>query len=77
MLDHLNTRIVVPLLSLDVAPLPAKILSPIFDVQGEGVAMATQYLAAVPAQLLKTPVANLETRRDDVVAAPDLLFQGF
>lgn len=77
LLDHLNTRIVVPLLPLDVAPVPAKILNPMFEVQGERVSMATQYLAAVPAQLLKTPVANLETRRDDIIAALDLLFQGF
>ncbi|HOB45670.1 MAG TPA: CcdB family protein [Zoogloea sp.] len=77
LLGHLNTRVVVPLLPLNVAPTPAKTLNPVFEVDGESVVMATQFLAAVPASLLRTGIASLEGRRHDITAALDLLFQGF
>ena len=77
LLGHLNTRVVVPLLPLNVAPTPAKTLNPVFEVDGESVVMATQFLAAVPASLLRTSIASLEGRRHDITAALDLLFQGF
>ncbi len=76
-LGHLNTRVVVPLLPLNVAPMPAKTLNPVFEVDGESVVMATQFLAAVPASLLRMGIASLEDRRHDITAALDLLFQGF
>lgn len=77
LLDHLNTRIVVPLLPVNLAPVPAKTLNPVFEVEGEAVAMVTQFLAAVPAQILRTAVANFEGRRHDITTALDLLFHGF
>jgi len=39
--------------------------------------MATQGMAAVPVSILKYPVASLEPMRTEIVAAIDLLFQGF
>lgn len=77
LLSHLNTRIVVPLLPVGIAPKPAGTLNPLFDVEGNAVSMVTQFMAAVPAQLLKTAVANLQDRRGEITAAMDLLFQGF
>lgn len=77
LLSHLNTRIVVPLLPLDLAPKPAATLNPVFEMDGGSVAMVTQFMAAVPAQMLKSPMLSLESRRDDITAAVDLLFQGF
>lgn len=77
LLGHLNTRVVVPLMPANAAPVPAKSLNPMFEVEGEPVIMATQFLAAVPASLLKTAVTNLESRRQDITAALDLLFHGF
>ena len=77
LLNHLHTRVVVPLMPFDVAPIPAKILNPVVTIDGLKMIMATQYLAAVPAQLLKIPLANLANRRDDITAALDFLFQGF
>lgn len=77
LLAHLNTRVVVPLLPLERAPKPAATLNPLFDVAGTTVAMATQFMAAVPAALLKTPLADLGNRRDEITAAVDFLFQGF
>lgn len=39
--------------------------------------MLTQQMAAVSVQMLKRPVLNVNDRRDAVVAAVDLLLQGF
>jgi toxin CcdB len=77
LLGHLNTRVVVPLLPLNVVPTPAKTLNPVFEVDGEAMVMATQFLAAVPTSLLRTCVASLEGQRHDITTALDLLFQGF
>lgn len=77
LLDHLNTRVVVPLLPLDRAPKPAATLNPVLNIAGEQVLMATQFMAAVPAQILKSPVARIDAYRAEITAAIDLLFQGF
>ena len=76
-LDHLNTRMVVPLLPLPSAPTPAKTLNPVFDIAGTSVVMVTQFMAAIPASLLKSPESSLEFSRNEIIAALDLLFQGF
>jgi len=76
-LDHLNTRMVVPLLPLSSAPKPAKTLNPVFDIAGTSVVMVTQFMAAVPASLLKSPEGSLAFARNEITAALDLLFQGF
>lgn len=77
LLDHLNTRIVAPLLPLDRAPKPAATLNPVLDIAGEQVVMTTQFMAAVPSQTLKSPVARIDAHRSEITAAIDLLFQGF
>ncbi len=77
LLAHLNTRVVVPLMPLNVAPVPARTLNPVVTVGGDEVAMVTQFMAAVPASVLRTPVTTLESRRGEIVAAIDLLMQGF
>lgn len=77
LLSHLNTRVVVPLLPLDVAPKPAKTLNPVFEIEGTAVSMVTQFMAAVPVRMLTSTVDALDGRRDEITAAVDLLFQGF
>jgi toxin CcdB len=77
LLSHLNTRVVVPLLPLSKAPQPARILNPCFIVAEETLVMSTQFMAAVPANILKHPLTSLSGQRDDIVAAIDLLMQGF
>lgn len=75
--SHFNTRIVVPLLPVNSAPLPAKILNPIFDLDNTAHVVMTQYLAAVPLKTLKYPVLNLSEQHVEIVSALDMLFQGF
>jgi toxin CcdB len=75
--SHFSTRVVAPLFLLDEIPVFAKGLNPVFEVEGRSVVMVTQGLAAVPVQMLKQPVMSLDDRRVEIVAALDLLFQGF
>lgn len=75
--SHFSTRIVAPLFLLDEIPVFAKGLNPVFEVEGRSVVMMTQGMAAVPVQMLKQPVMSLDDRRVEIVAALDLLFQGF
>jgi toxin CcdB len=76
LLSHLNTCVVVPLLPLDTAPRPAKVLNPTFEINGASYLMATQFLATVPRRLLGKEVLNLQENASIVVNALDCLFQG-
>ncbi len=76
-LEHLNTRVVVPLLPAKRAPQPAATLNPVFRIGTVDYVMATQYMAAVPARILQHSPFSLAPRRDEIVAAVDLLLQGF
>jgi len=77
LLDHLNTRVVVPLLAQDKAPTPAARLNPVFDIKDTPHVMATQFLAAVPKAELGPAIANLEPEFADITSALDMVFQGF
>lgn len=77
LLDGLNTRVVVPLLPEGAAPKPGRVLNPVFEIGGERHVMATQFLSAVPASVLKAPAANLSGRSDEITRALDMLLQGF
>lgn len=77
LLDGLNTRVVVPLMPASSAPLPAKRLNPVFDIEGESHVMVTQFMAAVPVAILKAPVASLAVREAEIGNALDMLFVGF
>ena len=75
--SHFNTRIMVPLLPLDIAPKPDRTLNPLFELDGETYSMVTQFMAAMPVSVLKGKLINVENRRNEIVAAIDLLLQGF
>jgi len=77
LISQLSTRVVVPLLPVDIAPSPAKRLNPIFDVLGIDTAMLTQFMATVPVAELGSPVASLHHKGDEVLAAVGFLHQGW
>ena len=77
LLGGLNTRIIVPVLPEHAAPHPARLLNPRFDIDGERHYLMTQFMASVPAAVLKSPVANLSDRYDDITRALDMIFQGY
>jgi toxin CcdB len=76
LLSHLTTCVVAPLLPLESAPLPAKVLNPVFDIDGTRYMLATQYLATVPRRVLGRQVASLREEAAVIVSALDCLFQG-
>lgn len=76
LLNGLNTRVVVPLMSVDAAPAPAKRLNPVFDIRTERYVMVTQFLSAVPASILKTSAASLAQHDTEITGALDVLLTG-
>jgi toxin CcdB len=76
-LNELNTRIVVPLLPLAQAPVPAQRLNPVFEIGDEPHVMVTQFMAAVPGALLRSPVTSLRGQDNEIMAALDMVLVGF
>ena len=76
LLDRLATRVVVPLILAEEMGLVAKHLNPQFKVKGTAVVMSTAELAGVSSRSLGDKVASLKTKRDEIIAALDLLFTG-
>ncbi|RUW47619.1 MULTISPECIES: CcdB family protein [unclassified Mesorhizobium] len=77
LLDNFRTRVVVPLLPFATVPPPMRKLHPIFDINGRKLVMATHLIATVPASELGESRLNLTKHHDEIVAALDMLFQGF
>lgn len=77
LLSGLNTRVVVPLININDSPKLAKYLNPTFEVNGEEVAMLTQFLAAIPESELSKKVTNLGDYHHEISSALDMLFSGF
>lgn len=77
LLEGLNVRAVVPLLPRQAAPMAAGRLNPLFEIEGATHVMMTQFIAAVPASILKAPAAELSGRSDVVSSALDMLFHGY
>jgi toxin CcdB len=76
LLDTLATRVVVPLVLEEEMGLAAKHLNPQFKIKGIPVVMSSAELAGVPNRLLGNKVASLKNKRDEIIAALDLLFTG-
>ena len=76
LLDTLATRVVVPLVLAEEMGLAAKHLNPQFKVKGTAVVMSTAELAGVTNRALGDKVVSLKSKRDEVIAALDLLFTG-
>lgn len=77
LLEDLNVRAVVPLLLEGDAPVAASRLNPIFEIEGAAHVMMTQYIAAVPTSLLRSPIGDLSAKFDAITSALDMLFHGF
>lgn len=77
LLDHLDTRFVVPLILAEATPAPMPRLTPIFEINGRDYIMATQFAASYAKRELGRPVFNLDPERDRILAAIDMLTSGF
>lgn len=77
MLSELATRVVVPMAPLKRWPSkPIGRLNPTARIRGVEYVMVFQELAAIPRKALGSPAGSLRSRRDDLIAALDLLFTG-
>ena len=76
LLDTLATCVVVPLILTEEMGLAAKYLNPQFKIKGVTVVMSTAELAGIPKRSLGDKVASLKNKRDEIIAALDLLFTG-
>ena len=76
LLDTLTTRVVAPLIKADEMGLAAKHLNPQFKIKGEAVVMSTAELAGVSTRSLGDKITSLKSKRDEIIAALDLLFTG-
>ena len=77
LLNHLNTRVVVPVLPLARAPKPAGRLNPVVVVEGVECVMLTQFLGVTPVSGLGRRVGSLAGEAGAVMAALDMVFVGF
>lgn len=77
LLDGLNTRIVVPLLPMENAPLCAGQLNPVFEIREERFVMVTQFLSAVSVSEIGEEVVDLIEKDIEIQKALDMLFSGF
>jgi len=76
LLDVLATRVVVPLVLATEMGKAAKTLNPQFEIEGVSVVMSTPEIAGVPRRVLGEKIVTLKHRRDEIIAALDLLFIG-
>lgn len=74
-LAGLSTRMIAPLARPEDFQ-PLRRLNPIVEIGGERLVVMAHLMAAVPRDVLRSPVASLESRRDDIVNALDFLFTG-
>ena len=77
LLEALNTRVVVPMMPLKIAPKPADRLNPVFLINQKNHVMVTQFLSAVPMAMLGPPIVNIAQHHSQITSAIDMLTQGF
>jgi toxin CcdB len=78
--DHigaLTTRVVIPLRSTRLVPVPAHGLNPVFSIGGKRLVLDTASLAPVHQSMLKKPTALPSVHRAEVLDALDALFGSY
>ena len=76
LLDHIDSRFVVPLVPASEAPAPAQRLNPSFRIAGADYVMLTQSAAAVARRELGQVVASVAAHRHTIMNALDFLLTG-
>ena len=76
LLDELSTRVVVPLIRIEAAGTPLQTLNPVFEIEGQQLVLSVPELSGIALRSLGEKVSNLAARRNDIVAALDLLLTG-
>jgi len=76
LLGILSTRVVAPLVLATEMGKAAQTLNPQFEIEDVAVVMSTAEIAGVPCRVLGEKVTSLQGRREEIIAALDLLFTG-
>ncbi|EJB5271601.1 CcdB family protein [Vibrio parahaemolyticus] len=77
LLDSLNTRLVIPLTPIELLDKKAPShLCPTIHIDEGDFVILTQQMASVPTKILTTPVNELSTFRNEIIAAIDFLITG-
>jgi toxin CcdB len=76
LLDHIDSRFVVPLVPRAASPQPAHRLNPVFTILCEDYVMLTQAASAVRRRELGAVIASLDERRLEITGALDVLITG-
>lgn len=76
LLDHIDTRLVAPLVPADIAPPPVRGLNPVIEIDQAQYIMVTQSAAAIRTRELGERVASLASRAHEFTNAFDLLLTG-
>ena len=77
LLDSLSSRLVIPLTPVDLLDQKApKNLCPIIHIDEGDFVILTHQMASVSTKLLRQPVNELSTFRDEIIAAIDFLITG-
>jgi toxin CcdB len=76
LLSELSTRVVAPAYPLMAGVHRITRLNPELDVKGSAYFLAVQEMAAVKRSLLGTTIGSAAARRDNIIAAIDLLITG-
>ncbi len=76
LLDALATRVVIPLVLAAEIGRSAKHFCPQFKIKDVAVVMSTGELAGLPIRSFGGKVTSLKSKRDEIIAALDLLFTG-
>lgn len=77
LLDHLNTRLVIPLLDPADAPDSIRTLNPAFEIRGQTLILCTQFAASVPVDMLTNRIASLHDEHFTIMSAVDTLIGGY
>ena len=64
------------MMPVGASPPVLKRLNPVFDIQYERYAMVTEFMAAVPASILKTSAGSLAQHDTEITGALDMLLTG-
>jgi len=75
LLDHLNSRVMVPLATTRVVPVASR-MQPAIRLGQDILFFDPTEILTLPIQLLRPAIANLAAERDKIVAALDLVFTG-
>jgi toxin CcdB len=76
-IDHLESRVVIPLRRESAFGPRARDLHPLLSVNGDPVVLDTSALGAVPTSELRKAVGHLRDSRDSIQTALDALFGAY